>query len=118
MAKIKTLIQTDRYKPKFHIKKHDVVFVRSGDDKGKQGRVLEVNYVKGKALVEGINVVSKHQRPDAKNPNGGIVKKESPVAISKLALLDPKSGKPTRVGRREENGKTVRFAKKSGEVIK
>jgi large subunit ribosomal protein L24 len=110
-------INTSRHKPKFHVRKGDTVFVRSGDDKGKTGRVIEVDYKTGRALVEGVNIVSRHMRPDAKNPNGGIVKKEAFVQIAKLALLDPKSGKPTRVGRKVENGKLVRYAKKSGETI-
>lgn len=121
MALVKTWVNTKRHKPKFHVKKDDIVFIRSGDDKGKKGRVIELDYKKGRALVEGINLVSKHQRPDAKNPNGGILKKEAFVVLSKLALLDPKSGKPTRIGRKLVNGKLVRFAKgknSSGEIIK
>ena len=108
----------DRFKPKIFIKKNDVVFVRSGDDKGKKGRVLEVLADEMKAFVEGVNIVSKHTKPNAKNTQGGIVKQEAAIQISKLALLDPKDGKPTRMGRRSENGKSVRYSKRSNEVIK
>jgi large subunit ribosomal protein L24 len=107
-----------RFKPKVHFKKGDMVIVRSGDDKGKKARVLEINITKQMAFVEGVNIISKATKPDAKNPQGGIIKKEAAVHISKLALIDPKDGTATRIGRRIEDGKTVRFAKKSGEVIK
>lgn len=104
---------------KLHIKKGDTVFVNAGEDKGKTGRVLHVDVKKNRAIVEGINFVSKHTKPDAKNPQGGILKKEASVHISNLNPLDPKSGKPTRIGRvRNEKGKLVRIAKKSGEEIK
>lgn len=103
---------------KLHIKKGDTVYVNSGDDKGKTGRVLEVLPKKERAIVEGINIVSKSMKPNAKYPQGGIVKMEAPLHISKLNPLDPKTGKPTRVGRRlNEAGKLVRTAK-SGEEIK
>jgi large subunit ribosomal protein L24 len=116
MSKVKNTVR--RFKPKVHIKKNDVVFVRAGDDKGKRGRVLEVILEDMKAIVEGVNIVSKHTKPNAKNTQGGIVKKEAPVHISKLMLLDPKGGKPTRAGRRTEDGRSVRYAKKSNEPIK
>ena len=104
---------------KLHIKKGDSVYVLSGEDRGKQGRVLSVLVEKQRAIVEGINVVSKSTKPNAKHPQGGIVKMEAPVHISNLSLLDPKSGKPTRVGRRKnDKGVTVRYSKKSGEEIK
>lgn len=103
---------------KLKIKKGDMVQVMSGESKGKQGRVLEVILEKSRVLVEGVNVVSKHSKPNAKNTRGGIVKKEAPVHISNIMLIDPKNGKPTRVGRKIEDGKIVRYAKKSGEVIK
>ena len=103
---------------KLHIKKGDTVYVLSGEDRGKQGRVLSVLVEKQRAIVEGINVVSKSTKPNAKHPQGGIVKMEAPVHISNLSLLDPKSGKPTRVGRRKnDKGVTVRYSKKSGEEI-
>ena len=102
-----------------HIKKGDTVYVLAGDDKGKTGRVLSIMAKDGRAIVEGINLVSKSTKPNAQNPQGGIIKKEAPINMSNLAVLDPKSGKPTRVGFRfDENGKKVRYSKKSGEEIK
>ncbi|MBQ1798504.1 MAG: 50S ribosomal protein L24 [Muribaculaceae bacterium] len=102
-----------------HIKKGDTVYVLAGDDKGKTGRVLSIMAKDGRAIVEGINLVSKSTKPNAQNPQGGIIKKEAPINMSNLAVLDPKSGKPTRVGhRKDEKGKTVRYSKKSGEEIK
>lgn len=104
---------------KLHIKKGDTVYVNAGNDKGKTGRVLRVLVSKNRAVVEGLNMVSKSAKPSAKHPQGGIIKKEAPIHVSNLNLLDPKSGKPTRVGRRKnEEGKTVRYSKKSGEEIK
>ena len=104
---------------KLHIKKGDTVYVNSGEDKGKTGKVLRVLVEKQRAVVEGVNIVSKSQKPNAKNPQGGIVKMEAPVHISNLNVVDPKTGKPTRIGRRRnEAGKLVRYAKKSGEEIK
>lgn len=107
-----------RFKPKFRIKKGDQVVVISGEDKGAEGRVLIIDTKKQKAIVEGVNLISKHQKPNQENPDGGIVKREAAIPICKLMLVDPKSGEPTRVGRRREDGKIVRYAKKSGEVIK
>lgn len=104
---------------KLHIKKGDLVFVNSGESKGQQGRVLSVIVKDNRALVEGVNMVSKHTKPNAKHPQGGIIKKEAPVHISNLMLIDPTSGKATRIGRRlNDKGKLVRFSKKSGEEIK
>ncbi len=107
---------------KLHIKKGDIVYVLSGDDKGKTGRVLKVEVSKYRAVVEGVNKVKKSTKPNAKNPQGGIIEVEAPIHLSNLNLVDPKSGKeakPTRIGRRkDENGKTVRYSKKSGEEIK
>ncbi len=104
---------------KLHIKKGDMVFVNAGNDKGKTGRVLEVQIAKSRAIVEGINMVSKHVKPNAQNPQGGIVKKEASIHISNLNVLDPKSNKPTRIGRKlDEKGVLVRVSKKSGEEIK
>ncbi|MDR1743937.1 MAG: 50S ribosomal protein L24 [Dysgonamonadaceae bacterium] len=104
---------------KLHIKKGDIVYVNTGVDKGKTGRVLEVLVDKNRAIVEGVNIVSKHTKPNAKSPQGGIEKKEASVHISNLNPVDPKTGKPTRIGRRENSkGKLVRYAKKSGEEIK
>ncbi|MDR1810115.1 MAG: 50S ribosomal protein L24 [Prevotella sp.] len=103
---------------KLHIKKGDVVYVNTGNSRGKTGRVLKVYVEKQRAIVEGLNMVTKHAKPTAKNPQGGIEKKEAPIHISNLNVVDPKTGKPTRIGRREVNGKLVRYAKKSGEEIK
>jgi len=104
---------------KLHIKKGDMVFVNAGESKGKTGRVLEVMPKKDRAIVEGVNMVSKHTKPNSKNPQGGIVKQEAGIHISNLQVVDPVSGKATRIGRRiGENGKLVRYAKKSGEEIK
>ena len=104
---------------KIHIKKGDTVMVITGESKGQKGRVLEVIRDKNKAIVEGINLVSKHTKPHSKAPQGGIVKKEAPVHLSNLMLLDPASGKPTRIGKRlNDKSKLVRYSKKSGEEIK
>ena len=104
---------------KLHIKKGDEVIVLAGDDKGRKGKVLKVLVAKQRALVEGVNMVSKSMKPSAKNPQGGIVKQEAPIHVSNLSLIDPKSGKATRVGmKKTDDGKKVRVAKKSGEVIK
>ena len=104
---------------KLHIKKGDTGIVNAGDDRGKQGRVVRVLVSKNKAVVEGVNVVSKSTKPSAKHPQGGIVKMEAPIHVSNLSLIDPKSGKATRIGRRvNENGVKVRYSKKSGEEIK
>ncbi len=104
---------------KLHIKKGDTVYVNAGDNRGQQGKVLEVIVDKRRAVVEGVNMVSKHTKPNAKNPQGGIIKQEAPIAIDNLQVVDPKTGKPTRIGRRMgDNGKLVRYAKKSGEEIK
>ncbi len=104
---------------KLHIKKGDTVYVLTGEDRGKTGRVLKVLVTKQRAIVEGINIVTKAAKPSAKHPQGGLVKMEAPIHISNLSLIDPKSGKPTRIGRRlNADGKLVRYAKKSGEEIK
>jgi large subunit ribosomal protein L24 len=104
---------------KLHVKKGDLVFVNAGEYKGKQGRILEVLVKKERAIVEGVNIMSKHTKPNAKSPQGGIVKKGAPIHISNLMLVDPASGKPTRIGRKlNENNKLVRYSKKSGEEIK
>ena len=104
---------------KLHIKKGDMVQVIAGDNKGKQGKVLKVEVEKQRAIVEGVNLVKKATKPNAQNPQGGIVEKEAPIHISNMQVLDPKSGKPTKVGRKlDEKGKLVRYAKNSGEEIK
>ena len=104
---------------KLHIKKDDTVIVLAGEDKGKTGKVLKVLVEMNRAIVEGVNIVSKSAKPSAKNPQGGIVKMEAPIHISNLSLIDPKSGKATRVAvKKTDDGKKVRIAKKSGEEIK
>ncbi len=103
---------------KLHIKKNDTVYVLSGEDKGKTGKVLKVNVEKNTAIVEGVNIVSKSAKPSAKNPQGGIIKQEAAIHISNLSLIDPKSGKPTRVSIKHEGKNVIRVAKKSGEEIK
>ena len=104
---------------KLHIKKGDTVVVITGESKDQRGRVLEVYRKTQRALVEGANIVSKHTKPDAQNPQGGIMKKEAPIHISNLMLIDPSSGEPTRIGRKyNDNKKLVRYSKKSGEEIK
>ena len=104
---------------KLHIKKGDTVYVNAGEDKGKTGRVLRVLVKEQRAVVEGINMVSKHTKPNAKHPQGGIITMEAPVHVSNLNLLDPKSNRPNRIGHRlDEAGKKVRYSKKSGEEIK
>ena len=102
---------------KLKIKKGDKVVVISGGSKGKEGEVIRVMPQDNKAIVEGVNLVSKHTKPSAKNPQGGIVKTEAPIHISNLALVDPKSGKATRVGYKMEDCKKVMVSKKSGEAI-
>ena len=104
---------------KLPIKKGDEVIVLAGEDKGRKGKVLKVLVERERAFVEGINMVSKSTKPSAKNPQGGIVKQEAPIHVSNLSLIDPKSGKATRIAiKKTDDGKKVRIAKKSGEVIK
>lgn len=104
---------------KFHIKKGDEVIILAGKNKGEKGKVLRVIKDDDRAIVEGRNMVSKSTKPTAKNPQGGIIQVEAPIHISNLSLIDPKSGKATRVAIKvDENGKKVRIAKKSGEEIK
>ncbi len=104
---------------KFHIKKGDTVVVISGEYKGQKGKVLQVLREKERAIVEGINMVKKHTKPNAKYPNGGIIEQEAPIHISNLLVADPKDGNPTRIGRKlNDKGRLVRYAKKSGEEIK
>ncbi len=104
--------------PKLHIRRDDTVLVISGDEKGKKGKVLSVDLKKRRALVEGLNIVTKHVKPTANRPQGDIEKKEAPIHLSNLKLVDPKTGEATRIGRkRNEEGKLVRYSKKTGEVI-
>ncbi len=103
---------------KLHIKKDDTVIVLTGQDKGKIGKVLKVLVAENRAIVEGVNLVSKSTKPSAKNPQGGIIKQEAPIHISNLSLIDPKSGKATRVSIQHDGKNVKRIAKKSGEEIK
>lgn len=113
MHKIRTM------QKKLHIKKGDTVVVIAGNYNGKEGKVLEVIRATEKAIVEGVNMVKKHTKPNAAHPQGGIVEKEAPIHISNLMNKDPKTGKPTRIGRKlNDKGKLVRYSKKSGEEIK
>ncbi|BAB03864.1 50S ribosomal protein L24 [Halalkalibacterium halodurans] len=100
-----------------HVKKGDTVKVISGKDKGKQGVILEAYPKKDRVLVEGVNIVKKHAKPSQENPQGGILNMEAPIHVSNVLPIDPKTGEPTRVGYKVENGKKVRIAKKSGEVL-
>lgn len=101
-----------------HVKKDDTVIVISGKDKGKKGRVLAAFPKDSRVLVEGVNLVKKHSRPSQKNPQGGIVTQEAPIHVSNVMIADPKTGSATRVGYKVLNdGKKVRIAKKSGEVL-
>ena len=109
-----------KMKTKFHIRRGDTVKVLAGDAKGQQGKVLNIDIKKQRAIVEGVNMLSKHAKPNAKNTQGGIVKMEGSIHISNLMLVDPASGNATRIGRKadETTGKLVRYSKKTGEVIK
>lgn len=102
---------------KLKIKTGDTVVVTAGDHKGSEGKVLRVFTEKNKAIVEGVNTVKKHEKPTSANPQGGITEKEAPIHISNLSLVDPKSGKATRVGYKMEDGNKVRFSKKSNQVL-
>jgi large subunit ribosomal protein L24 len=102
---------------KLKIKTGDIVRVIAGDHKGSEGKVLRVDREKNKAIVEGVNMVSKHTKPSAKSPQGGIVKKEAAIQISNISLIDPKTKESTRVGIRVEGDKKVRFSKKSNQVL-
>lgn len=101
---------------KMKIKKGDQVIVLSGDDKGKTGEVIKAMPKEGKVVVQGVNMVKRHTKP-SQTSAGGIISKEAPINVSNVAVVDPKSGKATKIGFKEENGKKVRFARKSGEVI-
>ncbi len=112
-------MEKNNKQPKLHIRKGDTVKVITGDDKGKSGKVLQVFPAKNRATVEGVNIVTKHEKPSAGKPEGGIKKIEASVHISNLQLVDPASGKVTRTGRKlDEKGKLQRFSKKTGEIIK
>jgi large subunit ribosomal protein L24 len=100
---------------KFHVKKNDEVVIIAGDDKGKKGRIIEVDRAKARVFVDGANLNSKHTKPNAKTPNGGIIKTPGSIHISNVQLLS--DGKATRIGRKEDKGKTVRFSKKTGKNL-
>ena len=104
---------------KLHIKKGDTVMVITGVNKGQKGRVLEIIRKTDRAIVEGVNLMKKHTKPNANNPQGGILEQEAPIHISNLMLVDPKSGEATRIGRKlNDKGDLIRFSKKTGEEIK
>jgi large subunit ribosomal protein L24 len=103
---------------KFHVKTGDLVKVISGDDKGKTGRITSIDRDKYRAIVEDLNKVSRHVKPSAQNPNGGIISQEAPIHISNLMLVNPANNEATRIGRRvNENGKLQRYSKKTGDFI-
>ena len=111
--------RTSNLIPKLHIKRGDTVVVISGDDKGKQGEVTQVMPKDMKAIVKGVNMVTKHRKPSATNPEGGRITEEAPIYVSKLMVVEPKSGKGSRTSRSsKDNGSTVRVTKKSGEELK
>jgi large subunit ribosomal protein L24 len=116
MAKTKKKLES--HNNKLHVKKDDTVIVITGKDKGKKGRIIAAYPRLNKVLVEGVNIVKRHSKPSQQNPQGGIIEKEAPVHVSNVMLIDPKSNKPTRIGYKMlDNGKKVRVAKRSGEVI-
>jgi large subunit ribosomal protein L24 len=111
--------RSNNKQPKLKIRKGDKVTVIAGNDKGKTGEVLEILLEKRRVLVKDVNVVTKHEKPSAGKPEGGLKKVEAPIHISNVMLLDPASGKPTRVGRKlDDKGKLKRYSKKTGEIIK
>lgn len=108
----------ESYNNKLHVKKDDKVFVITGKDKGKTGRIIAAFPRQNRVLVEGVNMIKKHSKPSQQNPQGGIIEQEAPIHVSNVMLVDPKSGQPTRIGYKVlDNGKKVRVAKKSGEII-
>lgn len=120
MAEVGGFKMNNRFKPKYSIKKGDSVVVIAGDDKDlkKPRTVLQVIVDKGRIVVEGVNIVTKHTKPTARNTKGGIIKKEAPIHISNVMLWDAKAGAPAKIKRTRTEGKLVRVSKKSGEVIK
>jgi large subunit ribosomal protein L24 len=114
----KTKKKLEDHNHKLHVKKDDTVFVITGKDKGKKGRIIAAYPRQNRVLVEGINMMKKHAKPSQQNPQGGIINQEAPIHVSNVMLIDPKSNKPTRVGYKIlDNGNKVRIAQKSGEVI-
>ena len=108
----------EHHSGKLFLKRNDTVMIMCGDDKGKVAKVISVDKEKYRVTVEGINIITKHAKPSQTNPQGGLIKKEAPIHISNVMLIDPKSGKATRVRKERVNGKATRVAAKSGEVIK
>jgi large subunit ribosomal protein L24 len=116
MPKVKKKLES--HNNKLHVKKDDTVMIITGKDKGKKGRVIAAYPRLNRVLIEGVNMMKKHSRPSQVNPQGGILNQEAPIHASNVMLLDPKSGKPTRIGYKVlDNGTKVRISKKSGEVI-
>ena len=107
--------QQKRFRPKMKLKKGDIVKVLTGEDKGSEGKVLAVFADENRAIVEGVRIISRHTKPNAAKPNGGMIKKEAPIHVSNLMLVVGNT--PTRVGRREEDGKLRRYSKKTNELI-
>jgi len=108
----------ESFNNKLHVKKDDTVMVITGKDKGKKGRVIAAFPRENRVLIEGVNMIKKHAKPSQANPQGGILHQEAPIHVSNVMLIDPKSGEPTRIGYKVlDNGKKVRYAKKSGAVI-
>ena len=104
---------------KLHVRKGDTAMVIAGNDKGKKGKVLEVIISKQRAIIEGVNMITKHVKPSANNPEGGIEKTEAPIHLSNVMVIDPSTGEPTKTGRKlNDDGKLQRFSKKTGELIK
>lgn len=102
---------------KLHLKKGDSVMVVAGESKGSTGEITKIDREKQRVYIRDVNLITKHVKPNSENPDGGIIKTEGGIHISNVMLVDPKSGQPTRIGRKNENGKSVRVSKKSGEVI-
>lgn len=116
MPRLKKVLES--HNNKLHVKKDDTVIVITGKDKGKKGRIIAAYPRENRVLVEGVNMVKKHTKPSPSNPQGGIIEQEAPIHASNVMLVDPKSGLPTRIGYKVlDNGKKVRVAKRSGEVI-
>ncbi|WP_225442580.1 50S ribosomal protein L24 [Paenibacillus lycopersici] len=116
MPRLKKVLES--HNNKLHVKKDDTVMVITGKDKGKKGRVIAAYPRQNRVLIEGVNMVKKHSRPSQANPQGGIIEQEAAIHVSNVMHIDPKSGKVTRIGYKVlDNGKKVRVAKKSGEVI-
>lgn len=116
MARVKKRLES--HNNKLHVKKDDTVIVISGKDKGKKGRIIAAFPRENRVLVEGVNMIKKHAKPSQQNPQGGILNQEAPIHVSNVMPVDPKSGKPTRVGYKVlDNGNKVRVAKRSGEVL-